>query len=320
MKTANLATANHLHRCLLASAVAGFVMAALAPTPACAQNVALFVNGDPITSYDIEQRMKFIQLATHKAGAREEVVNDLIDEKLKLQVAKKYGLDITDKDVDVAFGDMAKRMKMNSDQLGQALANGGSSAGTLKARIRADFAWQQIVRGKFQSSLQIREKDVLQALETNKKSDASGAPVAYEYTLRPILFVVPRGSPAATVEDRTREAEALRARFQNCDEGLPFARAIRDVAVREEIHKNSGDLAQALRDILDKTPVGKLTAPEVTQSGVEIFALCSRKEASAENAPGRREMRDQMFAKEFQTKAKHYLQELRRAAMIEKVE
>jgi len=90
--------------------------------------------------------------------------------------------------------------------------------------------------------------------------------------------------------------------------------------VREEIHKNSGDLPQALRDILDKTPVGKLTAPEVTQSGVEIFALCSRKEASAENAPGRREMRDQMFAKEFQTKAKHYLQELRRAAMIEKVE
>jgi peptidyl-prolyl cis-trans isomerase SurA len=209
---------------------------------------------------------------------------------------------------------------MRSEQLGQVLANGGSSAATLKARLKADFAWQQIVRGKFQSSLQIREKDVLEALETSKKSDASGPAAAYEYTLRPILFVVPRGSAPAVVEGRKSEAEALRTRFQNCDEGIPFARAIKDVAVREPIRKVSTDLPQALRDILDKTPVGKLTAPEVTQTGVEIFALCSKKEASAENAPGRREMRDQMFAQQFQSKAKHYLQELRRAAMIEKVQ
>jgi peptidyl-prolyl cis-trans isomerase SurA len=304
------------------AAATGLVIALAAQTPAQAQKVALFVNGDPITTYDIEQRSKFIQLANHKVPSRQEVVDELIDEKLKLQVAKRYQLEVPDKEVDSAFGDMAKRMRINSHQLGQILANSGSSAGTLKSRLKADLAWQQIVRGKFQSSLQIREKDVLEAMETSKKSDAStaGAAAAYEYTLRPILFVVPRNSAAGVVEARTREAEALRTRFQNCDEGIPYARAIKEVAVRDSIRKNSGDLPQALRDILDKTPVGKLTAPEVTQHGVEVFALCGKHEASADNAPGRREMRDQMFAQQFQSKAKHYLQELRRGAMIERFE
>lgn len=323
MTTPMLATTSLLiRRCALAAATA-LVIALAVQTPAQAQKVALFVNGEPITTYDIEQRSKFMQLANHKVPARHEVVDELIDEKLKLQVAKRYQLEVTDKEVDAAFGDMAKRMRMSSEQLGQVLANGGTSAGTLKSRLKSDLAWQQIVRGKFQSSLQIREKDVLEAMETgNKKSDAStaGPAAGYEYTLRPILFVVPRNSAASVVEARTREAEALRARFQNCDEGIPYARAIKDVAVRDTIRKNSADLPQALRDILDKTPTGKLTAPEVTQHGVEVFALCGKHEASAENAPGRREMRDQMFAQQFQSKAKRYLQELRRGAMIERFE
>src|SRR5262249_42801503 len=146
---------------------------------------------------------------------------------------------------------------------------------TLKNRIRADIVWSQIVRGKFQQSLQVREKDVLEAMESKKGgtstppgADNAAAPANYEYRLTPILFVVPRGSSAPIVEGRPREAEALRSRFLNCDEGLPFAKAIRDVAVRNPITKTSADLPPALREILDKTPVGKLTAPEVTQNGV----------------------------------------------------
>ena len=51
--------------------------------------------------------------------------------------------------------------------------------------------------------------------------------------MSPVVFIVPRGSPDAAYEARKREAEALRARFQNCSEGIPFARALRDVAVRD---------------------------------------------------------------------------------------
>jgi hypothetical protein len=111
----------------------------------------------------------------------------------------------------------------------------------------------------------------------NEPAQAEGGEVGYDYTLRPILFVAPRGDTAFQ-EARREDAEALRARFTTCDSGLLFARSMRDVAVREPITKNSSNLVPALRQILDKTEVGHLTPPETTSQGIELFALCEKKE------------------------------------------
>jgi len=294
---------------------AACIFAAMAAPPrALAQHVVLIVNGDVITDYDIDQRTKFNTLSAHKAPARQDVIEELIDEKLKVQIARRYKLDITDSDVDSSYADMAKRMHLTADQLTQTLAQNGIDAKTLKARVRADLNWQYIIRGKFQSSLQVSEKSVLDEIETQKKSD--GGDVGYDYTLRPILFVVPRGNTALQ-EARRKDAEALRARFSACDTGLPFARSLRDVAIREPITKNSSELVPALRQILDKTELGHLTPPETTAQGIELFALCEKKETKSET-PEKRQARDKIFSEQFQAKAKNYLRELRRQMMIER--
>jgi peptidyl-prolyl cis-trans isomerase SurA len=128
--------------------------------------------------------------------------------------------------------------------------------------------------------------------------------------------VVPRGSPASVIEARKREADALRQRFQSCSTGLPFARALREVVVRAPIRRNSADLSPALREILAKVEVGKVTPPEITQGGVEVFALCEKKETNADS-PTKRKMRDEIFQRRFQKLADSYLKELRAQAMIE---
>ena len=69
--------------------------------------------------------------------------------------------------------------------------------------------------------------------------------------------------------------------------------------------------------MLDGIEVGKLTAPEVTKFGVEMFAICSKKESSADNSPGKRKARESVVAQRYEEKSKHYLQELRRGAMLE---
>jgi len=43
------------------------------------------VNGEPITNYDIEQRIKLTQLSTQKASSRQEVIDELINEKVKIK-------------------------------------------------------------------------------------------------------------------------------------------------------------------------------------------------------------------------------------------
>ena len=215
-------------RRLLAATI--FISAALmAATAARAQQIVVIVNGEPITALDVDQRSKLTQLSTHKVPPRQEVIDELINEKLKLREAKKFGLEITASEVDTAYASMAGRMRFTADQLTQQLARSGVNVSTLKARIKADIAWAQIVRGRYQASLQIGEKDILSAMDT--KSDDT---VGYDYTMRPILFLVPTGSPEAFIDGRKREAEALRGRFQGCEEGIAFARALKGVRAQQE--------------------------------------------------------------------------------------
>ena len=57
-----------------------------------AQTVAVMVNGEPITAYDIDQRNK-LNVLSHKASTRQQVIDELIDEKVKIKEAKKYSVD-----------------------------------------------------------------------------------------------------------------------------------------------------------------------------------------------------------------------------------
>jgi peptidyl-prolyl cis-trans isomerase SurA len=310
----NRRTMSGCSRIVMAAACVAAVCAA--PSRAFAQHVVLVVNGDVITDYDIDQRSKFKVLAEHKVPPRQQVIEELIDEKLKIQVARRYKIELTQSDVDRSFAEMGNRMNhMTADQLTQLLAQAGIDASTLKSRIMAELAWQTIIRGKFQSSLQVNEKSVLAEIETRKKDDSTPV-IGYDYTLQPILFVVPRGDAALT-EARRRDAEALRGRFTSCDAGLSLARSLREVIVREPITKNSSELLPALRDILDKTEIGHLTAPETTAQGVELFALCAKKETKADTVE-KAQARDKLFSEQFESKAKRYLQDLRRQAMIER--
>jgi peptidyl-prolyl cis-trans isomerase SurA len=297
-----------------AAAVLAIALVVAAQAAGWAQTVVVFVNGDPITALDVEQRMKLIELSVRKVPPRQDALDELIDEKLKLQVGKRYGLDIPDKDIEGSFAAMARRANQTSKQFAEALSHAGINVQALKRRIKADITWSSIIRGKFPSINAIGEKDVLSAMES-RKTDAKEAGT-YQYTLREILFILPRGSAAAAVEARRREAEGLRPRFENCEEGVPFARALTDVAVREPIRRNSIDIGAAQREVLDSTAIGHLTSPEVTQDGIEMFAVCAR-ETAAGDSVGKAQVREAVVTERYNAQAKRYLQQLRREAIIE---
>jgi peptidyl-prolyl cis-trans isomerase SurA len=302
-------------RAALAIAATALLAAAVsAPGAVRAQQVVALVHGVPITSYDVDQRTRLLRLSLGRAPGRAEVLEELINERIKLREARQWGAEASNAQVEGTFANMARSMGMGPEQFTQVLSAQGINADTLKARIRADLSWGQLVRGRFQASLQIGERDIQSFLDQQQERDQA---VAYEYTLRPILFIVPQGSPAAVAEARRREADALRARFQNCDEGIRFARALRDVAVRDPIVRNSADLPAPLRTMLNTLEIGRLTTPETTPQGIELFALCARRETQQGDTPLKRAAREQLFSKRFEEHSKRYLEQIRRRAMIE---
>jgi peptidyl-prolyl cis-trans isomerase SurA len=298
--SAGLIVAGHL---FLAAACLAVAMAT--SFRAIAQPVALVVNGEAITDEDIEQRTKFNQLASHKDPSRREIIEELIDDRLKVQAAHSHKIGLTDKDVDAQYADMAKRLHMTADELTQTLGQGGVEAKSLKAKILADLSWQYVIRGRLAWGPPLSEQQVGgQNASSEAAHQTKGNPdVEYDYTLRPILFQVPPGN-AALLEEHRKDAEALRARFTDCDSGLSAARTQHDIVIREPITKNSSELVFALRELLANTELGHLTPPETMSQGIQLFAVCARKETMTGQ-------KTQAFLRAFIRETEAYLRELR---------
>ena len=116
--------------------------------------------------------------------------------------------------------------------------------------------------------------------------------------MRPILLVVPHGSSRPP---HTKPASAMPMRCGHdspaVNDGIPFARALPETAVRDPVNKSSTDLQQELRDILDKTEIGHLTPPEQTAEGIQMFAVCSKKESKSDSPETKENARSTVRAK-----------------------
>jgi peptidyl-prolyl cis-trans isomerase SurA len=311
-------TKTHLPQRLprLATCVA-LLLPLICAAPAHAQTVAVMVNGEPITDYDIEQRSKLDFLSTHKKPTREDVINELIDDKVKIKEAKQFSVDPSSSDIDSAFANMSSGMRLSPDQLSKVLEGQGIRPETLKERIKADMVWGSLVRGRYKESLQVGEKEVAAAARAQGDSGTDKTDSqSFEYKMQPIVLIVPRGSPQPVIEARVKEAEGLRDRIQSCAEANTLFKAMPNAAIRDTVTKTSADIPASIRESLDKTPIGHLTAPEVTKQGVEMAALCSRAPTTVDT-PLKKAIRDKMFAQKFEAKAKAYLAQIRKAAMIE---
>src|ERR1700751_5998834 len=149
-------------------------------SPAHSQTIAVMVNGEPITRFDIEQRSKLAFLSTQKQAGRQDVINELIDEKLKIKEAKKFGVDPSSSDIDQSYGEMAGRRRINADQLPRTLEAQGIRPDTLKSRIKADMVWTALVRGRYKERLQVGESDVNKQIK-DEGGDAQEETDAFEY-------------------------------------------------------------------------------------------------------------------------------------------
>lgn len=293
-----------------------FVLAALIliAAPARAQNIVVMVNGDPITDFDIEQRSKLDQLTTQKTPNRQDVINELIDDRVKLKEGKKYGVDPGVSDINQSYDGMAQRMRISPEQLTKSLEVKGVRPETLKSRMKAEMVWTSLVRGRYKEKLMVGEKDVADKVrqENGEKLQIEGT----EYKMQPIVLIVPRGSSQAFMETRHKEAESYRARVGSCEEANSLFRSTPNATIRESVTKTTADLPEALRKVLDDTPIGHLTAPEVTKAGIEMVALCARKPTMIDT-PKKREIREKMYSEKYEKTQKAYLEEIRKAAMIE---
>ncbi len=292
---------------------AAVLMAGMALTAGGASaQVAVMVNGKPVTHFEVEQRAKIMQLLGHKQIDRKAVLRDLIDDQVKLGFARKYGLVPSEDQVDQQYSAMAQRIGANPAGFGEFLQRAGISPDSMKAQIRANLVWRDVMAGRIGRAMQVSNEEVDAAIAKKKIVEVQ----ATDYTIQTYIFVVARGTPPAGVAKRQAEANAFRNRFSSCEAAAQVALQLRDVAVRPPIIRNTADLPTSVREVMAKTPVGKTLPPQISANGIEVIGICDKK-AFGGDAYIRNEVREELSTAEMNKRAEAFLAQLRKSAVIE---
>ena len=256
--------------CLLAAC------ALAAPTaPAKAQAIVASANGEPITSVDVEQRMKLLR-ALHKPATRDAAIESMVSDRLKEREATRFGISIKDDDVGEEVQALAKKMKVTPAQFSADIGRSGVAPSHATNFLKAELGYAVLIRA-LNKGVEASEVAVRQELAKEKGKGGGGTTT---YTLRQVVFTLNPGDSGAELAASAKQAEALRSRFSSCDTGIPYAKSLPGVAVREKLVRNSSQLGEQIRGEFDKMPVGHLTPPSRSPNGIELIALCDRSTAA----------------------------------------
>lgn len=297
-----------------AARVAALVLALAGGTasgtaPAAAQAIVTAVNGDPITTFDVDEYQKILRLE-HKPASRPDALEAVVADRLRFDEARHWGVDAADADITTALQKASAAVKMDTQGFSQAAGKAKIDLETIRSHLRAGAAWDNLVRAR-NKGVGVSEEEIAAAIAKG------GTDKVTNYRLQQVIFVLPVNPTPAVVETRLSEAKALRNRFDGCETGLQLARSLPNVAVKEPMSRSSDAVGPALRKVLSETQRGMLTVPERSTNGVEMVAVCDKDDARDDTTLHEQVQKNLIADKLVSVSAQMY-KDLRKTAVISK--
>ncbi len=134
-----------------------------APLPASSQDmkVLVTVNDQPVTSYDVNARINLWKmLGGNTALTRKQALDGIISDIAKIEEAKKYKADPSDKDIDERLARVAKGLNTDPDGLKGKLKAQGVSMSVLRQYLAAQIAFGRLLAGKYKEKVDVTDAEV----------------------------------------------------------------------------------------------------------------------------------------------------------------
>jgi peptidyl-prolyl cis-trans isomerase SurA len=179
----------------------------LSASPASSQSlgIAAVVNDDVISLYDLEARLDLLIVTSNQKDSAQlrkrlsrQILNALIDEKLKLQDAKRLEIQVSQGQLEQAYSDMERQNKMPQGGLAEFLKSKGIDRLVLLDQIEASIAWRHTVNKMLRSQTSVSEEEIDDVIKDIRES--AGKP---EYLTSEIFLPVNNPNKANEILDNT---------------------------------------------------------------------------------------------------------------------
>ena len=243
--------------------------------------IVAVVNNDPITRADVDNRRRLFALSTGLPTTADvldrlnsQILRTLIDEHLRLQEAERRHIQVQDKEIAAAIGDVEKSNNMPLGGLAKRLAAAGVEPRTLIDQFRAQIAWSRVLRQE------IAEK---------------GEPTAADFADQEAQIKAQTGQPEfnlseifTSVSSPAQDAEALHFNdtiIQQLRNGAPFPVVAAQFSQSQTALEGGqlgwvqpNQLDPAVLRVVQEMPVGAVSNPIKVAGGYLIVTLRAKRE------------------------------------------
>ena len=285
-----------------AAVCVGVCMAGLVawPTPAQAQGraqtarnvrngdfIVAVVNTEAVTSVEVAQRLERVGADAKRAGAqlpdadtlRQQVLDALIDERVKITFAREVGQKVDDAEIDRAVANVAAQNQLTVAQLRDRLRSDGLEMARFRNNLRDQLMVERVREREVNNRIRITDGDIERALDEQRIRAAGDMQI----NLAQILVTVPEGASAELLAQRQARADQALARVRG---GEDFSKVAREIS--EDPNREAGGelglrpaarLPDLFLDGIKPLAVGEVTAqPLRSAAGFHIVKLIDRQQ------------------------------------------
>jgi peptidyl-prolyl cis-trans isomerase SurA len=284
--------------------------------------IAAVVNDEAISMRDVEDRIRLVLASSGlpdqkdiRAKITPQIIDGLVEEQIKLQEAARNNLLASDEEVQEGLATIAKQNNFSPEQFLGLMQKQGISKSTLLRQIRAQLSWNNVVKQKLRSQVDVTETDVNAYIDRIK-----GKIGQTEYMVAEIFLPTDNPARKAEVEQlASRMAPELQAKK------APFGPVAMQFSKAAGAEKGGslgwitdGDLEPALDAVVKTLSEGQVSDPIKTTEGIYILMLQKKRTISEESIPPREEITNTIGFERLDRVQQRALLDLKSAAFIDR--
>ena len=273
------------------------------------QIIAIFEARKKQFGMDLQRQAMESARSSVQPGVRKAALEELIEEKLKLQEAKRQGVTIGDDEINRVIAGIAERNKMTEAQFMQQL---GGGADAMKNRIRSTLSWNDVIRRRFGAQIAVASRDVDKLVASSSAATEDDV----ELRVQRIRIALPAKMDQASAAQRMQDAEKIRAKFTDCKSSGAIATGVAGAKFEELGKRRPSAFQEPTRTFLLNAKDGEMLPPSMGEGNVELWIVCGRDVVKGQEQQ-RTAAEGELKQKEFEILAKRHLKDLRQDAHIE---
>ena len=269
-------------------------------------NIAVEVNDQIITNYEISQRIKMLETFGVKSVSKKKVINSLINERLYTYSAIELEALPNNSEIDKGLDDFAKRGNLITKDLLAYLESRNVSQDTLIAYITAGLTQRKVIQKKFVNNIIISQGDVASAIDTENVLSKSNSNVI-EYIELTFLNLV-------SDKKSLKQLSTINKMADNCLDLQSEAKDVENINLK--VHKKKkNDLKNEILDKLNNLDIYETKLFKNSNNINYLLMLCSRNSEMDEDTI--ETLRKKIFNSRINKIGNAYIQELKGEAFID---